>query len=155
MEDNKLLTALCDRAYESTHAWLIENWRRPIGPRESILEKLIHYDDDFYALWRAWTEDEGLGDCDEPIPADEPKLAPIYEAIRRAHLLAEVETPRAYIGQRIAELRRAKGMTQEGLAAAAGVSTPSISRIERGEMSAGIDILGRIASALGTKIDLA
>jgi transcriptional regulator with XRE-family HTH domain len=62
---------------------------------------------------------------------------------------------RKKIGKRIVERRRMKGLTQEGLANAIGMKRQSLSRIETGSISAGLDVLGRIAEALGSEIDFA
>ena len=56
---------------------------------------------------------------------------------------------RAAIGRRIAALRRELGFSQRELAARAGISQPNLVNIEAGKYSAGLDILWRIARALG------
>lgn len=58
------------------------------------------------------------------------------------------------IGKRIAELRKAQGMSQAVLAEKCGMKQQNIARIENGQISAGIDTLARIADALGTRLDL-
>jgi len=63
-------------------------------------------------------------------------------------------TDRERIGQRIEEIRTKKAMTQEQLADLCGLKQHHISRIESGKYSTGIDILGKIADALGCRIDL-
>lgn len=57
------------------------------------------------------------------------------------------------MGRRIAEARRAAGLSQEDLADRANVRAPTISRYERGQFSPRADKLGPIADALGTSID--
>ncbi len=57
------------------------------------------------------------------------------------------------IGLKIRLERTKKGLTQEKLAELAGRNTNSISAIERGESSATIETLERIASALGLKFE--
>lgn len=58
------------------------------------------------------------------------------------------------LGTLIAELRKAKGWTQERLAGLAGVSHSTISRLERGGTKAPREVeLGRIADALGTTVE--
>lgn len=52
------------------------------------------------------------------------------------------------VGQRIRERRRERGLTQEELGARTKVSAIHISRIERGEVDAGLDVIERIATAL-------
>jgi DNA-binding XRE family transcriptional regulator len=57
-------------------------------------------------------------------------------------LLAQV------VGQRLAELRRARGLTQVQVAERMGVTKGRVSQIERGRTS-GQDVLARYATALG------
>ena len=58
------------------------------------------------------------------------------------------------IGQRIQELRKEAGMTQTQLAEKCGIAQPNIARIEAGTYATSIDVLSRIAEALGKKIEL-
>lgn len=58
------------------------------------------------------------------------------------------------IGQRIQELRKEQGMTQTQLAEKCGMKQPNIARIEAGTYATSIDVLSRIAEALGKKIEL-
>lgn len=55
---------------------------------------------------------------------------------------------------RIAELRKAKGFTQEELSIRAGLQRTHISRIEAGRYAVTIDTLSAIAEQLGCKVDL-
>ena len=64
------------------------------------------------------------------------------------------EEERQRIGQRIADLRKEKGMTQQGLADIVGMQRNHISRIEAGKYSVGFDTLQAIAEALGGTIDI-
>ena len=61
---------------------------------------------------------------------------------------------RIRIGRRIAQLRAEKNMTQGDLANASGVTLANVSRMERGMYSPGLDVLSKIADALGAKIDI-
>lgn len=61
---------------------------------------------------------------------------------------------RKRIGMRIAELRKAKGFTQEELSIRAGLQRTHISRIEAGRYAVTIDTLSAIAEQLGCKVDL-
>lgn len=63
----------------------------------------------------------------------------------KRELLAEV------IGHRLAEIRRARGMTQQQVADRMGVTKGRISQIERGKVS-GQDVLARFATALGGRL---
>ena len=64
------------------------------------------------------------------------------------------EQERERIGQRIADLRKEKGMTQQGLADIVGMQRNHISRIEAGKYSVGFDTLQSIAEALGMTVDI-
>lgn len=61
---------------------------------------------------------------------------------------------RTYIGKRIAEERSRLGLSQRDLANLSGVNHATIAKIELGRWSAGIDMLGRIAEAMGLRVDL-
>lgn len=61
---------------------------------------------------------------------------------------------RERIGQRIAHLRKEQGMTQAELAERTGIQRAHITRIEAGRYSVGIDLLQKIAEALGKNVDL-
>ena len=60
-------------------------------------------------------------------------------------MLAEV------LGHRLAEVRRARGLTQQQVADRMGVTKGRISQIERGMVS-GHDVLARYATALGGRL---
>lgn len=61
---------------------------------------------------------------------------------------------RIYIGKRIAEERAKLGLSQRDLAGIAGYDPATIAKIELGRWSVGIDVLGRIADAMGLRVDL-
>lgn len=52
------------------------------------------------------------------------------------------------VGPKIRELREAAKLTQEDLAHEAGISTSTLSRIERGNYRPRLDTLGKLAQAL-------
>jgi len=54
---------------------------------------------------------------------------------------------------RLAQVRQARGMTQEQLAEASGVHRVTIARIETGEVSPKAETLKRLADALGVLVD--
>lgn len=58
------------------------------------------------------------------------------------------------IGKRIQRLRKDAGLTQTQLAEKCGMAQPNIARIEAGTYATSIDVLARIAQALGKTIDL-
>lgn len=64
------------------------------------------------------------------------------------------DNERLRIGQRIAELRKSHGITQEELSIKAGLQRTHISRIEAGKYAVTIDTLSAIAEQLGCQVDL-
>ena len=64
------------------------------------------------------------------------------------------EQERLRMGERIATLRKEKGMTQQDLADVTGLLRNHISRIEQGRYSVGFDTLQAIAEALGGTIEI-
>lgn len=66
---------------------------------------------------------------------------------------AEKDEERIRIGQRIKEIRMAKGFDAKTLAAVAGIDAANLCRIEAGKYSVGFDILTKIAKVCGKKID--
>jgi transcriptional regulator with XRE-family HTH domain len=54
--------------------------------------------------------------------------------------------------QRLRELRVLRGITQADLAASAEVSVSYVSELESGDTSPGIDLVARLAKALGTTL---
>lgn len=71
-----------------------------------------------------------------------------------ARLVSHQERERLSIGQRITALRKQRGMTQAELSEKSGVNVSNLCRIETGRYSAGLDVLARIAAALGARLDL-
>jgi DNA-binding XRE family transcriptional regulator len=63
----------------------------------------------------------------------------------KQELLAEI------IGRRLAEVRRARGLTQQQVAERMGVTKGRVSQIEQGRIS-GQDVLARFAAALGGRL---
>lgn len=63
----------------------------------------------------------------------------------KRELLAEV------IGHRLAEVRRARGLTQQQVADRMGVTKGRVSQIEQGKIS-GQEIISRFATALGGRL---
>jgi transcriptional regulator with XRE-family HTH domain len=64
------------------------------------------------------------------------------------------EETRQRIGQRIAEIRKEKGLTQQDLADRTGIQRNHISRIEQGRYSVGFDTLQMIAEAMGGNVEI-
>jgi DNA-binding XRE family transcriptional regulator len=63
----------------------------------------------------------------------------------KQELLAEV------VGHRLAEVRRARGFTQQQVAERMGVTKGRVSQIEQGKIS-GQDVVARFAAALGGRL---
>lgn len=61
---------------------------------------------------------------------------------------------RERIGKRIKELREQMKMEAKDLAVLANIDPANLCRIEQGKYSVGVDILSKIAKALGAKIEL-
>ena len=64
------------------------------------------------------------------------------------------EEERVRIGQRIAELRKGQGLTQNDLASMTGMQRNHISRIESGKYSVGFDTLQLIAEQFDMKVKI-
>ena len=60
---------------------------------------------------------------------------------------------RERIGRRIAEIRAESGLSTRQLADMCGVNFSNIGKIERGAYNVSIDILSKVAIALGYEID--
>jgi transcriptional regulator with XRE-family HTH domain len=58
----------------------------------------------------------------------------------------------AVVGQRLRAIRRIRRLSQDRLAARAGLSGKFIGEVERGEKSISVDSLYRLAAALGVSI---
>lgn len=69
------------------------------------------------------------------------------------HRIAKEVTADMKLGAHIAALRKLKGMTQEQLATAVGVSAPAVSKWERDSSCPDISLLCPIARALGINVD--
>lgn len=59
---------------------------------------------------------------------------------------------RKAMGERIRELRTTQGWTHEQLAEIAGITPSNLRNIEAGKYSVGLDVLNRIAGALGAEL---
>lgn len=79
-----------------------------------------------------------------------PIIKLVFETFQNRVMEAGMEMK---IGNRIAELRRQKGMTQEHLAEVLGVSAPAVSKWETGHSCPDIAMLCPLARALGTNVD--
>jgi len=75
-----------------------------------------------------------------------------FEAVMAFRGITEV-FHRIRIGDRIKELREAAGLSQKELAEKCDLRQQHIARVELGKYSTGIDILSKIAAALGVRLD--
>lgn len=85
--------------------------------------------------------------------------APMMNYIKENGIEVEIDTNTNHlaaflVGRRIQELRKEAGMTQKELAEKCGIAQPNIARIEAGTYTTSIDVLTRVADALGKRIDL-
>lgn len=60
---------------------------------------------------------------------------------------------RIRVGNRIKEIREEKHLDAKTLSMLTGIDAANLCRIEQGKQSAGIDVLSKIANAMGYKID--
>ena len=60
-----------------------------------------------------------------------------------------VETLKAVLGAQVREIRRSRGLTQEGLAEALNVTPRYLAGIERGERNLTLDSVDSLADQLG------
>ena len=58
------------------------------------------------------------------------------------------------IGQQIASIRRAKGLSVRDLAQQAAIDAANLCRIEQGDYNASVDIINRICDALGARLTI-
>lgn len=62
------------------------------------------------------------------------------------------ERPQPALGEAVRQLREKRGATQEGVAREAGITTATLSLIERGQANPTWDTLKKIAAALGSSM---
>lgn len=65
------------------------------------------------------------------------------------HSPTEPAEPHNELGRRVAEIRKARGMSLRSLATAAGVSSSFLSQLENGRTNASVSSLRKVAAALG------
>ncbi|MGD0025233.1 MAG: helix-turn-helix transcriptional regulator [Xanthobacteraceae bacterium] len=63
----------------------------------------------------------------------------------------KIHATRRILASNLRRLRKARGMSQEDLANAARLYQAEVSKIESAKLSTGIDVLQRLAKALGTR----
>jgi transcriptional regulator with XRE-family HTH domain len=67
-------------------------------------------------------------------------------------MVVVIPNHRRLLGEAIRAARKDAGLSQEGLAEKADLSTVFISRVERGKESPSVDSLVKIARALGSRV---
>lgn len=77
-----------------------------------------------------------------------------YEMIANISLVLDKDEERKRIGNRIKELRKKQKITAKQLSKFSGIAPCNISRVESGLYSIGFDMLTKIASVLGCRVDL-
>lgn len=93
---------------------------------------------------------------------DQAMRMPVYlremaDWLREAHYsiaMPSLEIQRERMGQSIRNLRTQRGLTQVQLAQLAGITQSNLARIEAGRYSVGLDILNKIANAIGVAVEL-
>lgn len=84
-------------------------------------------------------------------------LREIADWLRKEHYdtaMPSLHARREQIGQTIRSLRLQRELTQDQLAREAGITRPNLANIEAGKYSAGLDILNKIADALGVIFEI-
>ena len=77
------------------------------------------------------------------------------DSAEREQIRAErKQATRDRIGQRIAQLRKLAGMSQEQLSERAGLQRTHVSRIEAGKYAVTLETIQAIAEALGMTVDI-
>lgn len=107
-----------------------------------ICHATTEHPDSHYGI-EVWVDDNGRAYCEVDKPSE---YYDVDEDIDN--------NVRMVTGQRIAQLRKQQGISQAQLAEAAGTNQFHVSKIESGSVSPTIDVLARIAAALGKRIDL-
>ena len=68
---------------------------------------------------------------------------------------SKIEEARREVGEQLRKARKDAGMTLEQVADICGIDNTAISRIENGTRNASVDIIARIAAAVGMRLDFA
>jgi len=82
-------------------------------------------------------------------------LRELGDWLRKHHydtIFPSVHVKREEMGRDIRDLRQQQGMTQGQLAQMAGITQANVANIEAGKYSVGLDVLNKIAFALGVTI---
>jgi len=147
--NKKALNELTNKCRECIEAWKKENWHKPLDIElGGYIEHCRMYggnniEDTYQEVW-------------DDAPEDDPEVQKALQRLERSLMALNYDgqdVNRIYYGQRIAQVRKQHGMTQQQLADAVGVSREHIARIEAGKYSVGLDILVKVAKALSMELE--
>lgn len=142
-----------------------------IGRATAIVERLVDVPSDFVAMVQVNPLQKLTYHLKEALKKGNEELIEIVNAIGNIpspfvdskaqfyigyyHQKSELEKLlfRKRIGYMITDIRKSKGLSLEEVSQKAKVDLSNLSKIERGRYNVGIDILGRIADALGVNIE--
>lgn len=144
MEKTTLQAAIIQECVACVAAWNKDNWDQSVDiPYDDYANQCYNYGgsklaDQFDDLF-SQSSDEELQDF----------YSDLSFACER-----ENRGIRSAIGKRIKSIRLQRDMTQQELATAAGITKANVCRVEEGKYSVGIDVLDKIADALGVSLEL-
>lgn len=144
MEKTTLHAAIIQECVACVAAWNKDNWDQSVDiPYDDYANQCYNYGgsklaDQFDELF-SQSSDEELQDF----------YSDLSFACER-----ENRGIRSAIGKRIKSIRLQRDMTQQELATAAGITKANVCRVEEGKYSVGIDVLDKIADALGVSLEL-
>lgn len=144
MEKTTLQAAIIQECVACVAAWNKDNWDQSVD---------IPYDD--YANQCYNYGGSKLADLFDELfsQSSDEELQDFYSDLSFA-CERENRGIRSAIGKRIKSIRLQRDMTQQELATAAGITKANVCRIEEGKYSVGIDVLNKIADALGVSLEL-
>lgn len=144
MEKTNLQAAIIQECVACVAAWNKDNWDQSVD---------IPYDD--YANQCYNYGGSKLADLFDELfsQSSDEELQDFYSDLSFA-CERENRGIRSAIGKRIKSIRLQRDMTQQELATAAGITKANVCRVEEGKYSVGIDVLDKIADALGVSLEL-
>nr|DAI31007.1 MAG TPA: helix-turn-helix domain protein [Caudoviricetes sp.] len=144
MEKTTLQAAIIQECVACVAAWNKDNWDQSVD---------IPYDD--YANQCYNYGGSKLADLFDELfsQSSDEELQDFYSDLSFA-CERENRGIRSAIGKRIKSIRLQSDMTQQELATAAGITKANVCRVEDGKYSVGIDVLDKIADALGVSLEL-
>jgi DNA-binding XRE family transcriptional regulator len=92
-----------------------------------------------------------VGDGVTEIPWD--RIRAVADAEFRRHLSVQASASRQRVADRLGQLRRARGLTQQAVAEAANLPRRTISQMENGQSSPSYETLSRMLAALGCSME--